>query len=79
VTRALDAILGLFDRITPQARRRGALVALLASLVGWPVSALTFAHGEPPAILGLSWLAVSITAVDVLLTTDVRKEVDDEA
>jgi hypothetical protein len=45
-------------------------------LVGWPISALTFAAGEPPAILGLSWLAITLTALDILSTQDVRREQD---
>jgi hypothetical protein len=46
------------------------------SLVGWPVSAVTFARDEPPAILGLSWFAVTITAVDLLKTSRVHRDQD---
>lgn len=45
---------------------------LVGSVVGWPLSALTFAHGDPMTILALSWLAITITAYDVLTTADVR-------
>lgn len=65
-------ILARFDRVEPESRRKVALVLLIASAVGWPLSALTFARGEPPFILGLSWLAITITCLDVLCTTDVR-------
>lgn len=51
---------------------------LAGSLIGWPLSALTFAKGEPVTVLGLSWLAITITALDVLFTSDVRKEQDGE-
>lgn len=58
--------------VTPQLRLRLAWVLLLGSLVGWPLSVLTFASGEPPTVLGLSWLAITITALDVVSTADVR-------
>lgn len=48
------------------------------SLVGWPLSALTFARDEPQFVLGLSWLAITLTALDILATTDVRREQEDE-
>lgn len=38
---------------------------------------LTFASNEPVTVLGLSWLAITLTALDILATTDVRKEQDD--
>lgn len=56
----------------PRFRRCLAIVLLIGSLVGWPLSALTLAAGEPPFILGLSWLALTLTALDILATTDVR-------
>ena len=55
-----------------------AWVLLTASLFGWPHSAVTFAKHEPQFILGLSWLAIILTAVDLLATTDVRKQEDKE-
>lgn len=64
--------------MSPRWRRRAALVLVVASLIGWPLSALTFARDEPQFILALSWLAITITAVDVAATTDVRAEQDDE-
>jgi hypothetical protein len=30
-------------------------------------------------VLGLSWLAISLTAVDILMTADVRQQHEDEA
>lgn len=62
--------------MSPKARVVAAWILLGASLVGWPISALTFAAGEPPAILGLSWLAITLTALDILSTQDVRREQD---
>jgi hypothetical protein len=60
--------------VSPDVRRRGALVLLVLVVVGWPVSALTFARGEPPTTLALSWLAILLTAVDILSTSDVRAQ-----
>ncbi len=55
-----------------RARLVGAWVLLVGSLIGWPLSALTVARDEPPFVLGLSWLAIVLTAADLLATTDVR-------
>lgn len=46
----------------------------MGSLVGWPISLLL--TDEPPFILSLSWLALTLTAYDILTTTDVRKQQD---
>lgn len=51
---------------------------LIVSLIGWPVSALTFAKDEPQFVLGLSWLAIAITALDMLSTSDVHAELNDD-
>jgi len=51
---------------------------VIVSLIGWPLSALTFAKDEPQFILGLSWLAITLTAADIWATTDVRAEQEDE-
>ncbi len=59
---------------SPSFRIRLAVVFLVASLVGWPLSALTVARQEPQFVLGLSWLAIVLTALGVLATTDVRRE-----
>lgn len=64
--------------MSPAARVKFAWVLLVISLIGWPLSMLTVAKGEPPFVLSLSWLAISLTAIDVLFTSDVRKEQDDE-
>lgn len=56
--------------MSPGARRAGAAVLVVVSLVGLPLSLLL--TDEPPLILALSWLAITITALDVWATTDVR-------
>lgn len=59
-----------------RARTIGAWVLLGGSLIGWPVSALTVASGEPPFILGLSWLAIILTSADLLSTSQVAEKDD---
>jgi len=71
-------VLRWLDRLDPETRRRGAVWMLIGSLIGWPLTALTVARGEPQFILGLSWFAITLTALDVLSTTDVRREQDDD-
>lgn len=51
---------------------------LIGSLLGWPISALWLAKDEPQFVLALSWLAISITAYDVLSTTDVAKTQEED-
>jgi len=46
---------------------------LVISVVGWPVSALTFASEEPQAVLGLSWFAIIQGAIIFLVTAYINK------
>lgn len=62
----------------PRHRVRIAWVLLGLSIVGWPVSAMTFAKSEPPTVLGLSWIGITLIALDFLSTSDVRKTIEDE-
>ena len=63
--------------MSPQWRRRAAAVLVVVSLIGWPLSAFTWAKDEPQFILGLSWLAITLTCADIWSTQDVRKEQDE--
>jgi hypothetical protein len=56
------------------ARQLLAWALLVGSLIGWPLSALTVARHEPQFVLGLSWLAITLTAVDILMTADVHQK-----
>lgn len=58
----------------PATRVKFAWVLLITSLIGWPLTALTVAKNEPFFILSLSWLAITLTAWDIVNTTDVRQE-----
>jgi hypothetical protein len=57
-----------------QVRVIGSWVLLCGSIVGWPLSALTVARDEPPFILGLSWLAIILTSLDLLTSSQVHQE-----
>lgn len=51
-----------------------AWVFLIGAAIGWPLSQLTVARDEPPFTLGLSWLAIVLTAADLLSTSQVHEE-----
>lgn len=50
----------------------------IGSLIAWPITALTIFRDEPQGVLGLSWFAITLTALDILSTTDVRKTQDED-
>jgi hypothetical protein len=52
-------------------RTIAAWALLVGSAIGWPLSAVTWARHEPQFILGLSWLAIILTAADLLSTSQV--------
>ena len=58
-----------FDR----ARTVAAWVLLVGCLLGWPVSALTLARGEPQFVLGLSWMALVIESANLLTSSQVKE------
>jgi hypothetical protein len=47
---------------------------LVGSIVGWPLSLLWWAKDEPPFVLSLSWLALTISALDYLKTSRVHRD-----
>lgn len=57
-----------------RARVIAAWILLVGSVIGWPVSAFTWAKGEPPFVLGLSWLAVILGAAELLTASQVHEE-----
>jgi hypothetical protein len=62
----------------PKWRIRGATILLAVSTIAWPLTQLTIARDEPPFVLGLSWFAIVLTALNILVTTDVRDQQDDD-
>jgi uncharacterized membrane protein YfcA len=57
-----------------RARTILAWTLLIGSLIGWPLSAFTVARHEPQFVLGLSWLAITLTAMDLLTSSQVHEE-----
>lgn len=49
-------------------------VLLIGSLIGWPLSIFWLAKDEPPFVLSLSWLAITLTAWDIINTSKVHEE-----
>jgi hypothetical protein len=65
------------DRLRdPKLHMRAAAVFVVACVVGWPLSLVL--TDEPPLILSLSWLALIIPAIGLLLTAKVEKQNGDE-
>ena len=79
----LRRLLVRFDRVDPDLRREAALLLLFVSLVLMVLNVaayLTRLIDETMLLLItliLSWLAITITCLDVLLTSDVRKQEDE--
>lgn len=62
-------------------RIRLAVALLVAVGIGWPSTAIAQALGVPlfeQVMLGLSWLAPALTAIDILFTAQVH-EMQDQA
>jgi hypothetical protein len=70
----LDWCVERFQSIPPRTRVRVAMATLIVSVVGWPISHFTVFSEEPPGILGLSWWALILTCIDIIVTTDVREK-----
>lgn len=64
--------------MSPKARRNAAWVLVVAVIIGWPLSQFTVAADEPPFVLALSWLAILLTALDIVATADTREQQDDQ-
>lgn len=62
------------DKRLRRARTIAAWVLLIGSLIGWPVSALTWARKEPQFVLGLSWMAITLTCLDLLTSSQVHED-----
>jgi hypothetical protein len=60
------------------ARTRMAWILVIGSLIGWPLSAFWWARDEPQFVLGLSWLAITLTAIDLLTSSQVHEEQGEE-
>ena len=56
----------------------GGWALLVGSLAGWPLSAFFWAKDEPQFVLGLSWFAITLTALDFLKTSMVHEEQEEQ-
>lgn len=68
----------------PRHRIKLAWALLIGSLIGWPATHVLMVVTDPPeqswvfhVLLAISWLAITLTALDLVATTDVRKEQDE--
>lgn len=62
---------------TPERRVKAAAWLFVVSIIAWPITALTVFRHEPQGILGLSWGAIILTALQLVVATDVRREQDE--
>lgn len=68
----------LREKLPPEMRVKLAMWALLASVVAWPVTAVTVFAKEPQGILGLSWGAIILTFLQIVLATDIREQQEED-
>ncbi len=57
-----------------RARTIAAWCLLIASIIGWPVGALTVFRDEPQGVLGLSFLAIIVECASLLTASQVRED-----
>jgi hypothetical protein len=68
----------------PRATRRSAAdvtvrlswAVLAVCVIAWPVTSLTVFRGEPQGVLGLSWVALILSAANTILTAIVNRKTD---
>jgi hypothetical protein len=58
--------------MSTEARVKAAWVLLIICVIAWPVTSLTIFRHEPQGILGLSWAAIIISMLEVVMAADVR-------
>lgn len=58
----------------PKTRVKVAWSLLGLCVIAWPVTSLTIFQGEPQGVLALSWMALILTALDIIVTADVRDQ-----
>lgn len=70
--------------ISPAARVRFAKWLLAFVLAGWAATHILMVVTKPPeaswvfhVLLAISWGALALTALDIIVSTDVRREIDD--
>ena len=48
-------------------------ILFIVSLIGWPITAFTIAKNEPQVILAISWVALQLAALNILVTAHTQK------
>jgi hypothetical protein len=76
VNKLIDRMVHAFQAISPRTRVRAAAYLFILSVVGWPLTAFTLFRHEQQGILGLSWGAVILESLVLIVTTDIREEED---
>lgn len=71
-----DIIVKWLQGIEPRARVRAAVRLFFICLFTWPATSLTVLSSEPQGVLGLSWFAIMLECVVIVLTTDLREQQD---
>jgi hypothetical protein len=75
-----DALVRALDHVPPNRRRTWASRLFVGSLIGWALCHIGLLLLPPwffeHVLLAISWAAISLTAIDVLSTTDVRASED---
>jgi hypothetical protein len=61
--------------ISPEAQVPIAVAQLVAVVIGWPLSAVTIARDEPQVVLGLSWLALFLTAHNSIISSVANRKI----
>jgi len=64
---------------SPKNQVRLAWLNFWGSLVLAPVSVFTFARGEPPTVLLLSWWAITVTAMGFISAAQANKRIEIQA
>ncbi len=69
-------MLKLANRLkSPRIRFWGSVILFIVSIIGGLYSVIVLAHDSYEKVLmAISWGAITITAMDLMATTDVRKE-----
>jgi len=73
--------------VSPRAKVTLGWALLCCSAVGWPATHILMVVTKPPdasswvfhVLLAISWLAITLTALDIVFTADVRKEQDESS
>ncbi len=64
---------------SPKAQLVLGWILFVGSFICWPLSQLTVAASEPPFTLGLSWFAVVLNGLGIIVTAQVNKDVSVQA